>query len=257
MNKFELYNFVFNDGTEYTDFYFNKRRNKVRSFEHKINGDTVALVNVADILIEDKTNCYKTALVTGLCTHPDMRNQGVMQGLFDSVLTTLEEEKYQLVCLSPANDNYYNKYNFTSLVKGDKKIVKYQKNEEFFTKNPSKIDTNLLLSLYNKVATTHNFYQKINEDILLDIVDEFGMNGASIQIICQGSEPIGWCALEGDKIELAILPDLSVLNKIKSFDNMIYFEPNINGNKDLFQIKILDKSIKNLWLNTTFLLSKY
>ena len=29
MNKYELYNLVFNDGEEFTDFYFNKRRNKV------------------------------------------------------------------------------------------------------------------------------------------------------------------------------------------------------------------------------------
>ncbi|MDE6968097.1 MAG: GNAT family N-acetyltransferase, partial [Clostridia bacterium] len=118
MNKFELFSQSFEDNESYTDFYFNRRKNSVKSFEEIIGHNTIALVNVADIIICNDKVQYKTALITGVCTAPQMRKKGVMHKLLSNVLDQLKKE-YQLAILSPENDYYYKKYNFKSLVIGD------------------------------------------------------------------------------------------------------------------------------------------
>ncbi len=92
MNKLELFDFVFNDGEEYTNFYFNNRRNKVVSYQINLYSNTIALVNVVDIQICSGIKKYKTALITGVCTHPNFRKQGVMQKLLCDTLDKLKNQ---------------------------------------------------------------------------------------------------------------------------------------------------------------------
>ena len=65
MNKKELYNLVFGDGDKFTNFYFDKRRNKIFSYEKVLNNATVGLVNVVDLNLCQNDKSFKTALITG------------------------------------------------------------------------------------------------------------------------------------------------------------------------------------------------
>lgn len=257
MNKQQLYNLVFNDGLEYTDFYFNKRRKKVLSFEKIIDANTVGLVNIIDINMQLGNNNYKTALITGVCTSPNMRKIGIMQELLNNTLEQLKEDKYQIAILSPVNNNYYKKYGFTTLVKANKEVIKYIPNANYHTKKASKIDINLLLNLYKSIAYKYDNYQIIDKDNLLDLFDEYEIDNTDIQIVYNHNLPIGWYIAESGKVEIAILPDLNILNHIEDIDGFNYYKQDLNGEKELFQIRILDNKIKEIKLNTTFVLNKY
>lgn len=257
MNKLELFDFVFNDGEEYTNFYFNNRRNKVVSYQINLYGNTIALVNVVDIQICSDSKKYKTALITGVCTHPDYRHQGVMQKLLLSTLDKLKNQNYDFAILSPKDDNYYKKYAFKSLVKGNQKKIISQQNNDFSTKNATKIDIKLIFDLYKGYCTNKKYYQYLSNDIICDLIDEFSMQGSSIQIILQKDIPIGWIATESNKIELAILPDLNILQNLKQLDGYYYFEQKFDGEKDLFQIKYLKNEFESIDINSMLIINKY
>ncbi len=257
MNKYELYNLVFNDGEEFTDFYFNKRRNKVISFEKIVDGSTIAIVNIVNLNLKCNNIIYKTALITGLCTAPEKRKLGIMQDLLNEVLEKLKADNYQLVILSPANDNYYKKYGFTTLVTGNYKKIKYCNDNIYTIKNATKMDINLLINLYDNVTSNHLNYQFIDKNIILDLIDEYLLEDTHIQIVYKDTIPVGWFIVENNKIDICVLSDNKILNHIKNIDNYKYFEYNKNGEKELFQIKYLDNSVKPVTLNSTFVLNKY
>lgn len=244
MNKLELFDLVFNDGEKFVNFYFNDRRNKVVSYQTIKDNNTIALVSCVDISICSSNQKYKAALITGVCTHPDFRNLGIMQKLLSSTLETLKNQNYDFAILCPKNDNYYKKYGFQSLFKVNKKKIKFQCENDFLLKKASKIDTKLLLTLYNNHCKKVKFYQYLSNDILLDIIDEYEMEGCTLQLVYQKNNAIGWIATDGDKIVMTILPDLSILNNLKQLNDFYYFEPNSNGEKELFQIKYLNNNDK-------------
>ena len=95
--------------------------NKVVSYQINLYGNTIALVNVVDIQICSDSKKYKTALITGVCTHPDYRHTRSYTKLLLSTLDKLKNQNYDFAILSPKDDNYYKKYAFKSLVKGNQK----------------------------------------------------------------------------------------------------------------------------------------
>lgn len=257
MNKQELYNLVFEDGEQYTRFYFEQRRNKAHSLTTIIDGQVVALASYVDLAISDGKNNYKTALISGVCTHPDMRGKGVMQILLDNLLEQLQTLQYDIALLSPVKDNYYKKYGFESLIKGDLKQIIYQNRSNYTLQNASKIDTKTIFDLYGKHCKNTTYSQVLTQDIVLDLIDEFSMGNSAIWLVLQNNNTIGWIATSDKNIEIAVLNDLNILSNLKQLENYTYYLPNVNGQKDLFQIKYLKNSIKKINLNDITLLNKY
>lgn len=257
MNKQELYNFVFNDGKEYTDFYFNKRRNKVITYSKQINNNTIALVGCLNITLFSNKESYNGVLITGVCTSPELRGKGIMQELLGKVIEDLNSNENDFILLSPVNDVYYKKYGFESLVKCDKITLNYKKNCEYIVKTAKKVDFNLLYDIYMNIATKFNSYQVINKNIILDIFDEYELADTPIQIIYKNNTPFGWFTIEDKNVTHAIVEDIKILNNIAMLDGYTCYELNKNGHKDLFQIKYLNEKIKQLETNTTYILNKY
>lgn len=256
MNKEQLFDFVFEDGEEYTHFYFHNRRNKMQSVCAKVGEDITALANYASITIESKNQRVKTALISGVCTHPNERGKGVMQTLLSNLLFQLKSLNFDVAVLSPVNDDYYTKYGFESLVKGDFMPIKYCGYGDYSLKNATKIDTNLIIELYNQNIVT-SYFETLSTGIALDLIDEFSMGNGKISFVLNGTNPIGWIATDGGKIEIAVLPDLSILEKLKEVDGFSLFSPNNNGTKDLFQIKYLNENAPRINLNDVQILNKY
>lgn len=257
MNKQELYNFVFNDGIEYTDFYFNKRRNKVVTYSKQIKGNTIALVGCVNITLNSNNKSLKGVLITGVCTSPEIRGKGIMQELLGEVIEDIKSKEFDFILLSPVNDSYYIKYGFESFVKCDKITLNYKKNCEYAVKTATKLDINLLYNIYMDVAKKFNSYQVIDKNIILDIFDEYELADTPIQIVYKNNIPIGWFTIEDNNVTHAVLEDIKILNNIAILNGFTCNNINKNGNKDLFQIKYLNNNIKPMELNTTFILNKY
>ncbi len=119
------------------------------------------------------------------------------------------------------------------------------------------MDINLLINLYDNVTSNHLNYQFIDKNIILDLIDEYLLEDTHIQIVYKDTIPVGWFIVENNKIDICVLSDNKILNHIKNIDNYKYFEYNKNGEKELFQIKYLDNSVKPVTLNSTFVLNKY
>lgn len=257
MNKKELYNLVFGDGDKFTDFYFDKRRNKIFSYEKILNNATVGLVSVVEVNLCQNDKNYKTALITGVCTAPDMRNKGIMNNLLNEVLSDLTAKDYHLAILSPVNDSYYKKYGFKPLICGSIVPISYLSNNEITSKKATKIDTKLLLDLYNDISKEYSLYQQLTENIILDLLDDCDMSGNEITIVYKNQLPIGWFLKDGNNIEIIALPNSKILNNIKQLDGVTYFNKDLNGQKELFQVKFLNECTPNINVNNALIINKY
>lgn len=257
MNKLELYESIFCDGSNYTDFYFNKRRNKVTTYTKTIGDDTIALVGVVDITLSSNKQAYKSALITGVCTATLMQGKGVMQELLANTINDLKSKGYVMLILSPMQDNYYKKYGFESLVKGNIITLNYNGSHNYSTKNACKNDATLLLDLYNNIMSKYNNFQIVNQEIIDDFLDETTIDNNNIQILYKANIPIGWIIVENNEITHAVVERIEILNNFKHLDKCKCFNFDINGRKDLFQIKYLDNNLKRFKLNNTFILNKY
>lgn len=257
MNKKELYNLVFGDGDKFTDFYFDKRRNKIFSYEKVLNNATVGLVSVAEVNLCKNDKSFKTALITGVCTAPNMRNKGIMNNLLNEVLNDLMSKNYQMAILSPVSKDYYKKYGFKPLICGNLVPISYLSNNEITSKKATKIDTKLLLDLYNDISKEYSLYQQITDNILLDLLDDCDMSGSEILIVYKNQLPIGWFLKDGNSIEIIVLPNCNILNNIKQLDGFTYFINDLSGKKELFQIKYLKDCTTNINVNNALIISKY
>lgn len=263
MTNEQLFKQAFADSDNFIDFYFNKRRNKVQIFDNlntnnNINSnELIAQIGVLNTTLVNNDKKYKCAFLTGICVKETHQNQGVMKQFLVQILQLLKENKYDLALLSPKNDQYYLKYNFTPALIGDWVKCIYKENPNITTRQASKNDTDLMLKLYKQNSKNFDVYQKLDKNDINDIIDEYNLEDDTILIVYNNSKPIGWIAMENDKIEHMILPNATFLDNIKQVHNKSYFKCNLNGSKQLFQALSLCSPLPD-FLNCKFLfINKY
>lgn len=256
MNKFQLYQSVFGDSDAFVDFYFNRRQNAAKSYQKLIKNQTVGLVNVLDLPFVYDGQEQKYALISGLCTAPDMRKQGVMSSLLTEVLLRLQQQGYDAAILSPVDDNYYKKFGFEALSRANFVTINYTPCKQFCSKPCSEGDKQLLIEMYNNFAKNYKCHQLLSEKTLNDLIFEAKLSNTDIQIVYKNNTPIGWYFADNNVVEIAILPSLNILNNIRNLDGYKYWEYCDNGEKELFQIKTFNDTLKTQ-INQTFILNKY
>lgn len=111
-NIMEIWNYCFNDGPKFTEYYFNNKYKNYNTIviEEEANIVSSLQLNQYKIKLNDKE--YDTSYVVGVSTLPEARGRGYMKYLMDFTLNELYKKGQLISILMPIDYRLYRKYGY-------------------------------------------------------------------------------------------------------------------------------------------------
>ncbi|MCC3867591.1 GNAT family N-acetyltransferase [Terrisporobacter mayombei] len=111
-NIMEIWNYCFNDGPKFTDYYFNNKYKNYNTIvvEEETNIVSSLQLNQYKIKLNDKE--YETSYVVGVSTLPEARGRGYMKHIMDFTLNELYKKEQLISILMPIDYRLYRKYGY-------------------------------------------------------------------------------------------------------------------------------------------------
>lgn len=111
-NIMEIWNYCFNDGPKFTDYYFNNKYKNYNTIvvEEEANIVSSLQLNQYKIKLNDKE--YDTSYVVGVSTLPETRGRGYMRHIMDFTLNELYKKEQLISILMPIDYRLYRKYGY-------------------------------------------------------------------------------------------------------------------------------------------------
>ena len=113
----KLWDLCFNETQVFSDLYFEMRDIEQSSIYIKHNQHIVSAMQLLPYSLTFHGTSFDTAYISGACTHPDFRKQGLMHNLIINAFKRLYRQHTPIVTLIPANRNlfdYYSKFGFVA-----------------------------------------------------------------------------------------------------------------------------------------------
>lgn len=111
-NIMKIWNYCFNDGPKFTDYYFNNKYKNYNTIvvEEETNIVSSLQLNQYKIRLNDKE--YETSYVVGVSTLPEARGRGYMKHIMDFTLNELYKKEQLISILMPIDYRLYRKYGY-------------------------------------------------------------------------------------------------------------------------------------------------
>ena len=111
-NIMEIWNYCFNDGPKFTDYYFSNKYKNYNTIvvEEGTNIVSSLQLNQYKIKLNDKE--YNTSYVVGVSTLPEVRGKGYMKHIMDFTLNELYKKNQLVSILMPIDYRLYRKYGY-------------------------------------------------------------------------------------------------------------------------------------------------
>ncbi|KHS56255.1 MULTISPECIES: GNAT family N-acetyltransferase [Terrisporobacter] len=111
-NIMEIWNYCFNDGPKFTEYYFNNKYKNYNTIvvEEEANIVSSLQLNQYKIKLNDKE--YSTSYVVGVSTLPEARGRGYMKHIMDFTLNELYKKDQLVSILMPIDYRLYRKYGY-------------------------------------------------------------------------------------------------------------------------------------------------
>ena len=111
-NIMEIWNYCFNDGPKFTEYYFNNKYKNYNTIvvEEEANIVSSLQLNQYKIKLNDKE--YSTSYVVGVSTLPEVRGRGYMKHIMDFTLNELYKKDQLVSILMPIDYRLYRKYGY-------------------------------------------------------------------------------------------------------------------------------------------------
>ena len=114
----QLWKCCFHDSEAFTDLYFRLRYRDDINITAQREGRSVAALQMIPYPMSWEKEVIPTAYISGACTHPSYRNQGIMGSLLADSVAQMHQRGIQLATLIPAEPwlfGYYARFGFASL----------------------------------------------------------------------------------------------------------------------------------------------
>lgn len=98
----KLWKLCFNDSEEFTELYFRLRYNNDINIAIQSGEEVIASLQMLPYPMTFEGEDIHTAYISGACTHPDYRNQGVMHELLSQAFARMLHNNVALSTLIPA-----------------------------------------------------------------------------------------------------------------------------------------------------------
>lgn len=111
-NIMEIWNYCFNDGPKFTDYYFNHKYKNYNTIlvEEDTNIVSSLQLNQYKIRLNDKE--YNTSYIVGVSTLPEARGRGYMKHIMEFTLNELYKKGQLISILMPIDYRLYRKYGY-------------------------------------------------------------------------------------------------------------------------------------------------
>lgn len=111
-NVMKIWNYCFNDGPKFTDYYFNNKYKNYNTIvvEEEANIVSSLQLNQYKIRLNDKE--YETSYVVGVSTLPEARGRGYMKHIMNFTLNELYKKEQLVSILMPIDYRLYRKYGY-------------------------------------------------------------------------------------------------------------------------------------------------
>lgn len=111
-NIMEIWNYCFNDGPKFTEYYFNNKYKNYNTIvvEEEANIVSSLQLNQYKIKLNDKE--YSTSYVVGVSTLPEVRGRGYMKHIMEFTLNELYKKDQLVSILMPIDYRLYRKYGY-------------------------------------------------------------------------------------------------------------------------------------------------
>ena len=108
----EIWNYCFNDGEKFVEYYFNNKYNNNNTIVACEDKDIVSSLqlNQYKIKLDDKE--YETSYVVGVSTFPQVRGRGYMKKIMEDSLNELYKKNQLVSILMPIDYRLYRKYGY-------------------------------------------------------------------------------------------------------------------------------------------------
>jgi predicted acetyltransferase len=113
-----LWKICFGDKDDFVDLYFDMRYNEEVNNYISQDGKVVSALQMLPYSFSFYQDEMKAAYISGACTHPDYRNQGIMYQLLSDSFKKMQTHKVDMSMLIPAEEwlyGYYEKAGYASV----------------------------------------------------------------------------------------------------------------------------------------------
>ncbi|WP_243113425.1 GNAT family N-acetyltransferase [Romboutsia sp. Marseille-P6047] len=108
----EIWDYCFNDGPKFTDFYFKNKYNKNNTVVVDEDGEIVSSLQLNQYKIKLNDKFYDTSYIVGVSTFPQVRGKGYMKNIMDFTLKELYKKNQMVSILMPIDYRLYRKYGY-------------------------------------------------------------------------------------------------------------------------------------------------
>ncbi|MGL5938363.1 MAG: GNAT family N-acetyltransferase [Phocaeicola sp.] len=183
----ELWNLCFQDDEQFTSFYFRCRYSDEIHRAIYRKGVMIAALQAIPYQLNWRGRLIETAYISGACTHPDYRKQGVMRQLLEEAHLQMYRDGVGISTLIPADSwlfNYYAESGYETLFSYQTKRVftsSLRKLSTIKVEKSKKLSTGQFLFV-NNLMKLRNCSLLHSEKDLEAVVEAFSMEGGVVLV---------------------------------------------------------------------------
>ena len=111
-NIMEIWNYCFNDGPKFTEYYFNNKYKNYNTIVVEEETNIVSSLQLNQYKIQLNGKAYDTSYIVGVSTLPEARGKGYMKYIMDFTLNELYRKNQLVSILMPIDYRLYRKYGY-------------------------------------------------------------------------------------------------------------------------------------------------
>ena len=108
----EIWDYCFNDGPKFTDYYFEDKYDNENTVVVEDENEIVSSLQLNQYKLLLNGKLYDTSYIVGVSTFPQVRGKGYMKNIMDFTLNELYKKKQLVSILMPIDYRLYRKYGY-------------------------------------------------------------------------------------------------------------------------------------------------
>lgn len=176
-NIMEIWNYCFNDGPKFTEYYFNNKYKNYNTIIVEEEANIVSSLQLNQYKIQLNGKNYDTSYIVGVSTLPEARGRGYMKHIMDFTLNELYRKNQLVSILMPIDYRLYRKYGYEHCydqieyeiniedLAGFKSYGSLIKANLDYINEMINIEKSFLENLNGKVVRDENYYENLFKEV--------------------------------------------------------------------------------------------
>ena len=176
-NIMEIWNYCFNDGPKFTEYYFNNKYKNYNTIIVEEEANIVSSLQLNQYKIQLNGKDYDTSYIVGVSTLPEARGRGYMKHIMDFTLNELYRKNQLISILMPIDYRLYRKYGYEHCydqieyeiniedLAGFKSYGSLIKANLDYINEMINIEKSFLENLNGKVVRDENYYENLFKEV--------------------------------------------------------------------------------------------